>query len=234
MCRTTSTVAVWLAASLFALPAPGGEIRGVVQVIDGLTKKRVTLPAYQSRGLAAPEPAAGPIDELTRVVVYLEGSIGQIKPVAGEIRQRDRRFEPEILAVPRGSTVSFPNSDPILHNVFSLSKLKSFDLGYYPVGNTRIVHFDQPGAIQVYCHLHSDMSALILVTPNQFYAQPSNSGAFKFAGLRAGSYTVVAWHKSAGFSRKKIEVPEDGVAEVVFEIPVVGSSAVRQERGAAK
>ncbi len=234
MHRTTTTLAVWLAAIVFAVPAHPGEIRGVVQVIEGLTKKRVTLPTYQARGLAAPQPAAGPIDEMTRIVVYLEGSIGEVKPVAGEIRQHNRRFEPEFLAVPQGSTVSFPNSDPILHNVFSLSKLKSFDLGYYPAGNTRILHFDQPGAVQVYCHLHSDMSALILVTPNQFYAQPSSNGAFKFAGLPAGSYTVVAWHKSAGFSRKQIEVTEDGVAGVAFEIPVVTSPAIRQERGAAK
>jgi len=229
MHKMTTTLAVWLAASVLA---KGGEIRGVVQVTDGLTKQRVTLPAYLSRGVAAPQPGGGRIDELTRVVVYLEGSFGAGKPVAGEIRQRDRRFEPEILAVPQGSTVSFPNSDPILHNVFSLSKLKSFDLGYYPAGNTRIVHFDQPGAVQVYCHLHSDMSALILVTPNRFYAQPSSTGSFRFAGLRAGSYTVVAWHKSAGFSRRKIEVPEDGAATVSFEIPVVASPPLRQERAA--
>ncbi len=225
MCRMTTTLAVWLAAGLFPIPVRSAEIRGVVQVIDGLTKKRVTLPAYQSRGFVAPQPAAGSIDELSRIVVYLEGTIGEIKPVTGEIRQHDQRFEPEILAVPQGSTVSFPNSDPVLHNVFSLSKLKSFDLGYYPAGNTRFVRFDHPGAVQVYCHLHSDMSALILVTPNQFYAQPSSSGAFKFAGLPAGSYTVVAWHKSAGLLRKKINVTEDGVAEVLFQIPMIGSAA---------
>jgi plastocyanin len=225
MYRITTTVLVWLGASLCAFPAHAGEIHGMVQVIDGLTRKQVTLPAYQSRGLAAPQPSAGPIDELTRVVVYLEGLIGEVKPVAGEIRQRNRRFEPEILAVPRGSTVSFPNSDPIFHNVFSLSKLKSFDLGYYPAGSTRLVRFDQPGPVQVYCHLHSDMSALILVTPNGFYTQPSSDGGFKFVGLPAGSYTVVAWHKSAGFIRKNVEAPEDGSVGVVFEVPAVTSTA---------
>lgn len=227
MYRMTTTVVVWLGASLFAFPAHAGEIRGVVHVIDGLTKLRVTLPAYQSRGVAAPPPSGGPIDELTRIVIYLEGSLGEVKPVAGEIRQRNRRFEPEILAVPQGSTVSFPNFDPIFHNVFSLSKVKSFDLGYYPEGSTRIVHFDHPGAVQVYCHLHSDMSALILVTPNQFYTQPSSSGAFKLAGLPGGSYSVVAWHKSAGLIRKNIEVPENGVVGVVFEIPLVVSKERR-------
>jgi plastocyanin len=232
MFRMTTPFILWLGAMAFAYPARSGEIRGVVQVLDGLTKKRVTLPMYQARGVAEPQPGAGPIDELTRIVLYLEGSIGEVKPAAGEIRQQNRRFEPEILAVPQGSTVSFPNFDPILHNVFSLSRLKSFDLGYYPAGSTRIVRFDQPGAVQVYCHLHSDMSALILVTPNQFYAQPSSSGAFKFSGLPAGSYILVAWHKSAGSSRKKIEVPEDGVAGVTFEIPVV--SSIREKRGAAK
>jgi plastocyanin len=221
MIRMTTTLVIWLGASLCAFPAHAGDIRGTVKVVDGLTKKRVTLPAYQSRGVAAPHSSAGAIDELSRVVVYLEGSIGEVKPVTAEIRQSHSRFEPEILAVPQGSTISFPNGDPIFHNVFSLSKSKSFDLGYYPLKSTRIVRFDQPGAVQVYCHLHSDMSALILVTPNQFYTQPSSDGVFKLVGVPAGSYSVVAWHKSAGIIRRKIDVTEAGVAEIVFQIPLV-------------
>jgi hypothetical protein len=79
----------------------------------------------------------------------------------------------------------------------------------------------------VYCHLHSDMSALILVTPNRFYAQPSSSGAFKFVGVPAGYYSIVAWHKSCGLVRKNIEVPQEGGVAVVFEIPLVAATARR-------
>ncbi len=219
MYRTATALMVCLCSGSCLFPMHAGEIRGVVHVIGGLTKKRVALPGYQMRGGSPPPPNGEVIDELSRVFVYLEGEVGALKPVTAVLTQRDRRFEPEIVAVPQGSTVSFPNGDPIFHNVFSLSKPKSFDLGSYPLGSARTVRFDHPGAVQVYCHLHSDMSALILVTPNQYYTQPSSDGAFKLVGVPTGSYSIVAWHKSAKPVRKNIEVKEDGVAEVVFTIP---------------
>jgi len=119
-----------------------------------------------------------------------------------------------------GSTVSFPNEDPIFHNVFSLSKARAFDLGYYPAGETREVKFDAPGIAQVYCHLHSDMSAAVVVVPTQWYSQPDEHGSFSFPGLPAGSYRVVLWHKSAGFFIRKVELEEAGTLDFSFKIPI--------------
>jgi plastocyanin len=80
-------------------------------------------------------------------------------PIAGfEVAQRDRRFVPDLVVVPVGSSVSFPNMDPIFHNIFSLSKAKSFDLGSYDKGETRRVEFPRAGIVEVYCHLHPTFS----------------------------------------------------------------------------
>ena len=144
---------------------------GRVVITKVMTKKRVTLPAYDLRGATvnspAPERTAGgnpAVDELSRVVIYLEApGLKPAAPTQGTLTQKNRGFEPEIVVIPVGSTVSFPNQDPIFHNVFSLSKVKQFDLGYYPAGETRTVKFDRPGIVQVYCHIHPDMSAAILV-----------------------------------------------------------------------
>ena len=137
--------------------------------------------------------------------------------------QGQRRFVPEILAVPAGSTVSFANSDPIFHNVFSLSGARSFDLGNYSVGQSRTVTFPKPGLVQLHCHLHPNMSGAILVTPNGFFTlltQPGRDGEFSLEGIPPGRYQLVAWHKSAGFFRRAIEVRRSKPLAVDFEIPL--------------
>lgn len=214
-------------ASAFAR-TDGGAITGRVVITKVLTKERVTLPAYQLRGVSPgqqePEnrrsgaPGAG---ELSRVVVYLEGSgLNPGAPVHATLAQKNRQFNPEIVVIPVGSTVSFPNDDPIFHNVFSLSKTKLFDLGYYPKGQTRMVRFDRPGEVQVYCHIHADMSAAILVLPAALWTRPTPKGDFSLKDIPPGNYELVAWHRSAGFFRQRVTVRTGETLKVDFMIPV--------------
>ena len=122
-----------------------------------------------------------PVSEYSEIVVFLEGAPHEAdKPVRAELQQKGQRFEPQLLMVPAGSTISFPNADPIFHNVFFLSAAKRFDLGYYPEGQTRIVRFDEPGVVQVYCHLHPNMYAAIVVVPNRYCTKAGDDGAFTF------------------------------------------------------
>ena len=211
----TLTVVVDIAAS-------EENIIGQLVITRTLTKQRVVLPAYQDRGVTVHKhEEAGTVNEWERVVVYLEGDRApRATPVTSTMTQRGEHFNPELLVVPVGSTVSFPNADPIFHNVFSLSKVREFDLGYYPAGETRSVRFDKSGIVQVYCHLHPEMNASILVVPNSWYVRPTSQGAFSFSGIPAGNYQVVAWHRSAGFFRKQIQVPQNGVVKVSMEIPL--------------
>jgi hypothetical protein len=135
---------------------------------------------------------------------------------------------PQIVGVAVGSTVSFPNEDPIFHNVFSLSKAKQFDLGYYPEGRTRLVRFEKPGIVQVYCHLHPNMSAAVLVVPNEWHTTPGEDGAFGLAHVPAGRYQVIAWHRSAGAFKRWIEVPAAGTVEIEITIPITDPDQAAQ------
>jgi plastocyanin len=161
--------------------------------------------------------------ERSRVVLYIEGpgpAANEIASPTAEVQQIDRRFMPQLVVVPVGSTVSFPNMDPIFHNIYSLSKPKSFDLGSYDKGETRRVTFPKPGIVNIYCHLHPNMSATIVVTPNRWYARPDRSGQYRIQNVPPGQYTLVAWHQSAGFFRKtiRVEAGNDSVAD--FFIPL--------------
>ena len=96
--------------------------------------------------------------------------------------QQDESFEPRVLAITRGSTVDFPNADPYFHNVFSLSSGAAFDLGRYKRGDTRSRVFTRPGLVKVYCHVHSQMSASILVLDNDHFTRPQSDGAVRPGG----------------------------------------------------
>jgi plastocyanin len=203
--------------------AAAQEIQGQLAITRTLTKQRVVLPAYTLRGVSPHKHDATPpaINEWQRVVVYLESDKAPAGTrVLATLNQSGQKFEPELLVIPQGSTVSFPNSDPIFHNVFSLSRARQFDLGNYPSGKTRMVTFDKPGVVQVFCHLHPDMNATILVVPNAWFTRPDEHGAFHFSGLPSGTYQVVVWHKSAGTFKQRIQVSQDSVAKMSMDIPV--------------
>jgi plastocyanin len=200
-----------------------GEISGRILITKALTRKKVTLPAYQMRSAALPlrREEGKAANELERLAVFLEDpGLKKANPVQADIVQESLHFVPDFLVIPLGSTVSFPNSDPVFHNVFSLSKVREFDLGYYPAGQTRKVTFHQPGIVQVYCHLHAHMNAAILVAPNAWYARPRHDGTFSLPEVPPGVHTVVVWHKSAGFFKRKVELTATASETLEFNIPV--------------
>jgi plastocyanin len=227
---TTLVSGVLLGAALLA----GADIRGAITIERKLTRHNVTASAgmYQ-RGVAVElgsDAEGDPIAfERSHVAVYLEGgpSSSASGVVKASIEQRDRRFVPDLVVIPAGSAVSFPNFDPIFHNVFSLSKAKSFDLGNYPKGQTRMITFPAPGVVAVYCHLHSNMVATVVVAPNRWVVRVDENGIFALKDVPAGAYTVVAWHKTAGTFRKTVTVGEKSDAEISFTLPYVEPTDVK-------
>ena len=200
------------------------DIEGAVVIKRKLTKRRVTPPASAyERGVTVELGAAPETDflafERSRVAVYLEGKF-QTRPVTAVLEQKNRQFVTDTLVVPAGSTVSFPNRDPIFHNVFSLSKPKTFDLGNYPKDHTRTVNFDKPGIVFVNCHLHPNMTAAIVVAPNQWCTKADATGRFTLPDVPPGSYTIVAWHRAAGFFRQTVKVAQEHASAVEFFIPL--------------
>jgi plastocyanin len=199
-------------------------VEGTVVVKRRLSKKKVTAPASAySRGVSV-ELKREAIDDVldserSRVVVYLEGKLPS-RPMTAEIVQEGRHFTPDTVAISAGSTVTFPNHDPIFHNVFSLSKAKSFDLGNYAQNQSRRVQFPKPGVVFVHCHLHPNMTAAILIAPNSFVTIAGKDGKFSLPGVPPGDYTAVAWHRAAGFFRQEVKVSAGRAASLQFFIPL--------------
>ena len=207
---------------LSVLPILAGEVIGHAVITKRLSKKALSPVVYNLRGTAPPAaPASEPVNEFDRMVIMLDGgSLPSRPPVTAVLDQRNGRFDPEIVIVPVGSAIDFPNFDPIFHNVFSLSKTQPFDLGFYPKGQSRTVKFNHSGIVQVYCHIHANMYAAIIVTSSPWYGKPSADGSFSWNDVPAGHYRLTAWHKIAGLYKTEVDVPESGKVEVSIQVPV--------------
>ena len=199
-------------------PVTTGRIEGSVTLVSAGSAP-LQSGAYPSRRVTRPAPAPS---ELANVVVSIKDApaTAGTAPVRTTIAQRDESFVPRVAAVTRGSTVEFPNFDAYFHNVFSLSRGSSFDLGRYPKGETRARTFTRPGLVKIYCHLHSDMSATIVVFDHPFYTVPAHDGAFVLADIPAGRYRLAAWHERIGENVADVDVRPGAIARVTFVLPI--------------
>ena len=206
-------LALILATGL-AVPAGAGSIRGTVRV-PAVQSQDVTFHPYAGRASSLPAPARPPRGLVTDAVVYLESlpagaSSDTLTKAPPRLAQRSQAFDPRVVVVSVGSKVEFPNLDPIYHNVFSVSPTKRFDLGKYPRGQSRTVEFTKPGLVNVYCDIHSDMTAFILVVPNRAWARPGPDGRFELRKLPPGRYQLTWWHPDFRGDHTSVEVPVAG------------------------
>jgi plastocyanin len=144
---------------------------------------------------------AKPVSDASEVVVWLT-PLADSRPVAPaaeqeqlRLIQRHKSFEPHLLVVEAGSRVQFPNEDPFFHNVFSLFDGKRFDLGLYEAGSSRTVLFDKPGICYLFCNIHPEMSAVVVVLKTPYYGVSGRTGQISILGVPAGRYEMRVWNE---------------------------------------
>lgn len=153
-------------------------------------------------------------------VVYFEPDTAVEPPPPGSYRieTRDKRFVPKTLVVPVDSRIRFPNRDPILHNVFSVSRGNRFDLGLYGRGDGEEAVLARPGVVRIYCNVHHSMVAYVLVLDTPFFARPDAGGRYRLDGLPEGAGRLTVWHERAEPYSARITVPASGTVDVELEI----------------
>ncbi len=192
----------WLGA------AAAGVLRGRVDIKRALVVVQ-PRPSVSSVGTTGPQRAAEP----RPAVVYLESAprgAFEREEARAVMNQQDQTFVPHVLAITAGTTVEFPNSDPYFHNVFSLSRTQPFDLGRYAAGRSKSVRFDHPGVVQVFCDIHSHMSAYIPVSAHRYFAVTDAEGRYRIGNVPPGTYTLVAWHEGSVRDTRQVRVPDIG------------------------
>ncbi|MBI4907820.1 MAG: hypothetical protein HY820_29620 [Acidobacteria bacterium] len=188
------------------IPILAATVRGTVQPID-------------SRA-----PAARRNKDYSGVVVWLErrdGTTPALQPKTARIVQKNKRFVPPVLAVPVGSTVTFPNFDPIFHNAFSNFSGQMFDVGLHPPGTAPAVRFQRAGFVRVFCNIHATMSAVIAVLATPYMTISNSDGAFALDHVASGEYRLHVFHeRSTQESLNGLEV-DLTVGEINITLPLM-------------
>jgi len=203
--------------------AQAGDIKGTIHAQGAETDSADDQGgAYASRKYKFAERVN--YDEMKDFVVSIDGPVDNVERSTNRaviVTQQNATFNPRILPIAVGTTVEWPNRDDIFHNVFSFSDPKPFDLGLYK-DEMKLITFDQPGRIDVFCSIHKNMHCIILVLENPFFDQTDDRGRFTIKNVPAGTYKIKAWHERMPPQIKEITVPADGNVTVDFTMGITG------------
>lgn len=200
LCMCAAVVALACAAGFQGL-AGAEELRGTVRLVE--------------RGATAPDVGEA-------LIWWVPQSGARVPPPRRiDIHTERRQFMPRTLVVSPGSTVQFPNADPIRHNVFSVSPGNRFDLGLYGQGSGRSQKFKQPGLVRIFCNVHRQMAAWVLVLETPYHAKVADDGSFQVSGLPSGPGTLHVWHPRAADWSRALVLP---TASPIIELDAAHSA----------
>jgi plastocyanin len=190
--------AIWSSLAL-VLPtvAVGGTVRGQVALLE----------------------KGGKAGDLTQVLVWVEGpKVVPKDPPTATIRMKGKAFVPSLAVVRLGGTVEFPNLDPILHNVFSVTSGNRFDLDLYKKPGSRTWTPRAAGVVRVYCNIHPQMSAIVVVRDNPYWTFAAPDGLFTIPDVPEGQWLVRAWHERGGEGSARVTVGADSSTSVALTL----------------
>lgn len=159
------------------------------------------------------------------VVVWIEGTKKEpaempTRRVAPSMTSLHKKFTPRVIVIPQGGAVTFPNEDPIFHNVFSVSGQNRFDLGLYRRGKSKEKIFDTAGLVRVYCNIHPQMIGYVRVVDSDFSEVTGPEGSFSFGGVPAGERSVRAWCEEGGETSVAASVRSGKTATVSLTLDI--------------
>ncbi len=182
---------IFMLCFLFSAVCFAHEVSGTIEVILKGDKKK---------------------EDLSSVVIYLD-EVRATSAAVGESKKdysmstKNKQLSPRSMAVPVGAKITFPNYDPIFHNLFSVSAPNEFDLGLYKGGASKTHSFAKPGIVRVFCNVHPQMSATIVVANSSYLTSASKTGSFSLGDVPNGTYLLKAYTEE-GQSEQRIQVSE--------------------------
>ena len=209
---------IWRSHTFFSLLA---AFAAETSLVAGSVSGRVDLRDSQDAAVRKHMDYSG-------VVVWLEPVAGSLPPAPADATarmiQKDKTFTPHVLAIRAGANVDFPNFDPIFHNAFSNYNGKTFDVGLYPPGKSRRERFTQPGIVRVFCNIHANMSAVIVVLDTPYFETTQKNGNFQLNNIPPGEYNLHFFHERAKQATLDSLTRRVTVGEGSVTLPAIGIS----------
>jgi plastocyanin len=203
--------------------------RMYVLLIASLVAARPVIAQGAVSGRVAMQEKPGePTKDFDATVVYLmpKGAPVHFTEVKSQMAMNGRQFSPRVRVVTTGSTVEYMNQDPFSHNIFSTAPGAAFDLGTYGSGVAKSTPFKKAGAFPVYCNIHAQMTAFVVVVSTSHYTQAGADARWKIANVPAGKWELHVWHERAPEVTQDLDVPAAGLANVDVTLDARGFKQV--------
>ncbi len=178
----------------------GVRARDLARLLLGAAASGLLWAAAQAGSLSVTvlQESGTPLAGAVITVHSLDGAAKASAPVRAVMDQVDQAFTPDLLVIPVGSTVSFPNSDTVRHEVYSFSPAHRFELPLYRGKPYPPEHFDRVGLVTLGCNIHDFMLAYIVVTDAAFYGRTDAAGNWSAGAVPPGRYRIEVWHPRFG------------------------------------
>jgi plastocyanin len=163
----------------------------------------LTLALLAVRGVAAAATYRGTLASPS-VAWISDGSHPAGVAAEFAMTNEDKSFQPNLLVIPAGSNVRFPNEDPFFHSIYSDSAPDPFDIGFYDTGPGKVVSFPTPGVVAVRCHIHGSMHATIVVVDGPYAVTDRPGEAYEITNVRPGRHVLHVWTPADG--EKTVEI----------------------------
>ena len=189
---------------------------------------RLTAQGVVSGRVSMQEKPGEQTKDFDATVIYLlgKGAPARFSEVKTQMAMNGRQFAPRVRVITPGSTVEYANQDPFSHNIFSTATGAAFDLGVYGSGIAKSTQFKKAGAFPVYCNIHAQMTAFVVVVPTSHYTQAGADARWKIASVPAGKWELHVWHERAPEVVQEIDVPATGLANVDVTLDARGFKLV--------
>jgi plastocyanin len=153
------------------------------------------------------------------VVAHLEKVPGSFRPPAHPVTidQKGMKFIPHVVALLKGGSVVFKNSDAVRHNVFTPDDDK-YNLGTWGQGETKSHTFNEVGVVRQLCNVHPEMLAYVVVLDNPYFAVSGDDGKFEIANVPPGTYTLKTWSEKLPETSRTVTVTAGAATTVHIEL----------------
>jgi plastocyanin len=223
MIRMCLAVLTFVALVLFTANLKAEDVQGQLQAaIAGLKTEIRSDVKVENPGTITGTVKCRRVRHSGDAVVYIE-KVGDNKydaPVEhGIVDQMNLVFIPHVIAVQKGATIDFPNSDQVRHNVFSPPDCcNQFNLGTYDVGASKPVTFDKTCEVPLLCNVHAEMSAFVVVIDNPYFGVTAKDGSFTINNVPPGTYKLKTWHEKLRSEEQEVKVEGGKTVEADFEL----------------
>ncbi len=204
-----------------------GRVYGLLAAALIVTPPLAAQGAVSGR-VAMQEKPGETTKDFDATVVYLmpKGAPGRFAETKTQMAMNGRQFAPRVRVITTGSTVEYVNQDPFSHNIFSTAPGAAFDLGTYGSGVAKSTLFKKAGAYPVYCNIHAQMTAFVVVVSTSHYTQAGADARWKIANVPAGKWELHVWHERAPEVTQDVEVPAAGLPNVDITLDARGFKQV--------